>query len=464
MPDQKKYLALILGGLFFLFFSQPAFACYRLYVDAIPRDANISIRNIVPKFRQGICLPTGRYDIEVKKPGYHTWRKWVPINYHKRFKVKILPKKYQLYVNATPTNAKISIMNINPKYRRGIHLKAGRYDIKVSSPGCQTYRRWIQLQQDYQLSAKLECQTQHASPHQKVSSVHTLPPIKNLEPGDYQITISNGLSEQTFGIVTVQQQQPLTIRLTKQADCQITEADGLKEITIKKQHQLRFVPVDTPDSPKGGINIALSYSQAEQFYRLAQQKLPSDSSPLLPLIFRAASDNPVFQVIPQFWIQQQPINSALYQAIIHEGSVNSVSYDDATIIINQLNEWCQRIARFELPQEKHFVYLARDIYHPIDTNELKSCDRLRQEQEADVNNLPVKKLLGYQWQLTQSQCRPFDETNSDTAMNCDEQFLVKKGGSLESRDATECLPEYRAESLPDMREPNTTFRLILLEP
>jgi len=126
---------------------------------------------------------------------------------------------------------------------------------------------------------------------------------------------------------------------------------------------------------------------------------------------------------------------------------------------NDFHQQARLLSRHSQP-----IYPNIDIYHPIDTNELKSCDRLRQEQEADVNNRTVKKLLGYQWQLTQSQCRPFDETNSDTAMNCDEQFLVKKGGSLESRDATECLPEYRAESLPDMREPNTTFRLILLEP
>lgn len=462
MPS-KKYLAPVIGGLFILFSSQPALACYQLRVDAIPTDANITIWNIVPKFRQGICLPAGTYDIEVDKPGYRAWRQMVQISRHKRFAVKIWPQKYLLYVNATPTNAKISIMNIGPKYRPGIPLTAGRYDIKVSSPGCQTYRRWIQLQQNDTLEVKLECQTQHASPIQKISSVHTLPPIKNLEAGDYEITILNGLSEQSFGIVTVKEQQPLTIRLTKQPDCHLTtKADGLKEITIKKQHQLRFVQFDTPDSPKGGIDIALSYPQAEHFYRLAQQKLPPDSSPLLPLIFSSASENPVFQVIPQFWIQQQPISSALYKTIIPDGSADSVSYDDATVVINQLNEWCQGIARFELPQEKHFVYLARNIYHLIDTNELKSCDQLRQE-DAEANH-PVKKLLGYQWQLTQSKCQPFDETNSDMALNCDEQRIVKKGGSSESRDATECLPEYRAESLPDMREPNTTFRLILLKP
>ncbi|RKZ76103.1 MAG: hypothetical protein DRR16_30685, partial [Candidatus Parabeggiatoa sp. nov. 3] len=89
----KKYGLLFLGSLFVLFSSQPAFAkCYRLNVDAIPKDANISIRNITPKFKQGICLKPGTYDIQVKKPGYKTWRKKVQIRNNKKFRVTIWPK------------------------------------------------------------------------------------------------------------------------------------------------------------------------------------------------------------------------------------------------------------------------------------------------------------------------------------------------------------------------------------
>ena len=39
-------------------------------------------------------------------------------------------------------NATIRIMNIGPKYRPGMTLKAGAYDIQVSAPGYKTYRRW----------------------------------------------------------------------------------------------------------------------------------------------------------------------------------------------------------------------------------------------------------------------------------------------------------------------------------
>jgi hypothetical protein len=460
MQYQKKYRALFLGGLFVLFSSQAVFGkCYRLYVDATPKDAKITIWNIGPKFKQGICLPSGTYDIQVKKPGYITWRKKVPIRDNKRFRVRISPKKYKLRVNAMPTNAKINIMNIKPKYRRGIRLTAGKYKIKVSSPGCETVRRRIKIQQNLTLPIKLACKTEQPVKKPPPVKTHTFP-LKNIEPGKYKLAWFDGIKWQQFnGDITVQGTS-VTIRLTE-AVCRLTtKANGIKEVAIKGQY-MRFVQVDTPNHPKGGIDIALRYSQAELFYREAQHQLPPNSSPLLPFIFRAASENPVFRVIPKFWIQQQPFNSDLYKAIIPDGSIDSVSYDDATAVINRLNQWCKGTAQFKLPQEKHFVYLARQFYNPADTKQLKSCRLLRQEEEFESNR-PFKKLLGYQWQLTQSHCQPFDDSHAATTIKCDEQRYVKKGGSIESRDSTECMPEYRAESLPDMREPNTTFRLLLV--
>ncbi|MGB0835379.1 MAG: carboxypeptidase-like regulatory domain-containing protein [Psychrobium sp.] len=53
--------------------------------------------------------------------------------------------KYPLRIVTLPRNAKIRIMNIGPKYRANMKLKAGRYDVEVSSPGYEPQRRWITL-------------------------------------------------------------------------------------------------------------------------------------------------------------------------------------------------------------------------------------------------------------------------------------------------------------------------------
>ena len=45
-----------------------------------------------------------------------------------------------VYVNTQPSDAKVRIMNIKPKYRDGMKLKPGAYDIEVSKPGYRTQR------------------------------------------------------------------------------------------------------------------------------------------------------------------------------------------------------------------------------------------------------------------------------------------------------------------------------------
>jgi len=47
---------------------------------------------------------------------------------------------YALTVNATPSGARVQIMNITPKYYPGIKVRPGHYDIKISKAGYITKR------------------------------------------------------------------------------------------------------------------------------------------------------------------------------------------------------------------------------------------------------------------------------------------------------------------------------------
>ena len=53
---------------------------------------------------------------------------------------------YPLFVNATPYDARIQILNIKPKYMMGIELKPGRYDIRISKRGYQSKRFWVTME------------------------------------------------------------------------------------------------------------------------------------------------------------------------------------------------------------------------------------------------------------------------------------------------------------------------------
>jgi hypothetical protein len=81
-------------------------------------------------------------------------------------------KTAQLYVSATPDDARIRIMNIRPKFEQGIVLDAGRYHIEVTSAGYAPYSEWITLKagEERTLPVKLKAQTGAKEAQQTVSS------------------------------------------------------------------------------------------------------------------------------------------------------------------------------------------------------------------------------------------------------------------------------------------------------
>ena len=56
--------------------------------------------------------------------------------------------QHKLYVNATPTDSKIYITNIKPKFRQGIELTDGKYTIKVMKQGFQTSIQTVEFSGD----------------------------------------------------------------------------------------------------------------------------------------------------------------------------------------------------------------------------------------------------------------------------------------------------------------------------
>lgn len=56
------------------------------------------------------------------------------------------PTKAELYVDPVPSDARIRVMNIKPKFHQGIKLNGGRYHIEVSAPGYEKYLHWISVE------------------------------------------------------------------------------------------------------------------------------------------------------------------------------------------------------------------------------------------------------------------------------------------------------------------------------
>ncbi|KPZ53690.1 PEGA domain-containing protein [Pseudoalteromonas sp. S3776] len=61
-----------------------------------------------------------------------------------------------LTVITNPNDARVRIMNIKPVYQDAIELKEGEYDIEVSKPGYQTYRKWVVVDKKTILTVNLD--------------------------------------------------------------------------------------------------------------------------------------------------------------------------------------------------------------------------------------------------------------------------------------------------------------------
>ena len=59
---------------------EEAVAPISLTVITSPDDARVRIMNIAPVYQAAMELKEGKYDVEVSKPGYLTYRKWVVVD------------------------------------------------------------------------------------------------------------------------------------------------------------------------------------------------------------------------------------------------------------------------------------------------------------------------------------------------------------------------------------------------
>ncbi|MCF8108302.1 MAG: SUMF1/EgtB/PvdO family nonheme iron enzyme [Desulfohalobiaceae bacterium] len=134
----------------------------RLYVNPTPSDARVRIMNIVPKYHDGIELKPGEYHVRVDKPGFKTKDQWVDVAAGEKLDVTIelkeLPSTGRLTVRATPSDARVRLLNSDKGYRDGMELDAGRYQVEVAKSGHETVTQWLSLSpgQDKQIKIGLE--------------------------------------------------------------------------------------------------------------------------------------------------------------------------------------------------------------------------------------------------------------------------------------------------------------------
>jgi len=112
----------------------------RIYIDGTDKGGVPATLTLDPK----------TYRVEVRKSGYDSWRTNVTIEAGRKTSLTAYltpekPKMARLFVNPTPSDATIRILNIGPVYKRGMELDPGSYNVEVSKDGYETEKRWVEL-------------------------------------------------------------------------------------------------------------------------------------------------------------------------------------------------------------------------------------------------------------------------------------------------------------------------------
>ncbi|MDM8546440.1 hypothetical protein [Candidatus Venteria ishoeyi] len=135
-------------------------------------------------------------------------------------------KRYKLYIDATPQNAKIVIWNIKPAFRQGIRLRSGSYNVQVSHPGYQSRRFTVKMKnKNRRLKVKLQA-------NKRRLYIETIPKkanitIWNIKPkfqqgmylasGDYDVEITHKGYESWRDNITLQtKDRHISIELEEQ--------------------------------------------------------------------------------------------------------------------------------------------------------------------------------------------------------------------------------------------------------
>jgi hypothetical protein len=141
---------------------RPEPAQYRLTVQTDPPGAQVRLRGTRTAYRPGVTLPPGSYTVEVSQPGYETRQVAVriadgdvtlPVTLARR----VEPVQYRLMVRASPSDARVRLVNSSFTYRPGVSLPPGDYVVEVTGRGYETKRVSVRISDgDVTLPVELE--------------------------------------------------------------------------------------------------------------------------------------------------------------------------------------------------------------------------------------------------------------------------------------------------------------------
>jgi hypothetical protein len=208
----------------------------QLTLKRIPSEASVRFKGLNKRYFDGITLPYGQYRLLIEHPNYT--EKTVSVQVQKKQTVRnvslnpieVLPQKGALIISAQ-ANARIKILGTNQRYRDGVKLPFGRYQIQIEHPEYYTEKLWVNIQQkSQQYDVKL-------SPKPKAKKVKEGQLVVKTNPASSVITFPNlgrpyfdGI-QLKFGSYQIKVEHPGYIASTKNIN--VNKERNIAEVTLK---------------------------------------------------------------------------------------------------------------------------------------------------------------------------------------------------------------------------------------
>ena len=95
-------------------------------------------------------LSPGPHRLRVEADGYDAYEKRIRVESGRAVSLYVdlseaAPSQGRLFVETTPGDARVRILNIGPAFYQGMDLDPGRYHVEVSAEGYETEKRWVSL-------------------------------------------------------------------------------------------------------------------------------------------------------------------------------------------------------------------------------------------------------------------------------------------------------------------------------
>jgi len=156
-----------------------------------------------------------------------------------------LSQTHSIRINQTPSDAKVSIVNIKQKFKNGMKLVSGNYDIKVSKLGYYTKTGNINLQNDVDIDIQLKKKVKQTS----LKSSFSTPAPREKKKSSSGSSINQNIKElygDEFGKLSQGQQQyiidnqKIMRRITQQILSRVTRVNLPRDMNVNARNVIEF--------------------------------------------------------------------------------------------------------------------------------------------------------------------------------------------------------------------------------